>query len=86
MALPDFVGYKSMDKKNNSLRATAEEQLHQTLATHSAEKLLQLAEQYHCQVLADWATTLKTQAELFDLANLPKTLSFDSLISELTNL
>jgi len=46
-----------------------------------AEELLELAYQYDCTVLINWATDLKTQAELFDIANLAKTLkSFDSLL------
>jgi len=46
-----------------------------------AEELLELAHQYDCSVLTNWATTLKTQAELFDIDNLAKTLkSFDSLL------
>jgi len=40
-----------------------------------AEELLELAHHYDCTVLENWATTLKTQAELFDIVNLSKTLS-----------
>jgi len=46
-----------------------------------AEELLKLAHRYDCMVLTNWATDLKTQAELFDIANLSKTLSsFDNLL------
>jgi len=46
-----------------------------------AEELLKLAHRYDCTVLTNWATDLKTQAELFDIANLSKTLSsFDNLL------
>jgi len=46
-----------------------------------AEELLKLAHQYDCTVLINWATTLKTQAELFDIANLSKTLQgFDMML------
>ncbi len=49
-----------------------------------AEQLRLLAEQYHCDVLFHWANTLKTQAELFDLEKLPKTLcQFDGLLKQL---
>ena len=44
IALPDFMDYKRMDKKNNSLRAAAVKQLQHASTTnsetHSAEKLL----------------------------------------------
>jgi len=39
-----------------------------------AEELLELAHRYNCTVLTNWAMALKTQAELFDIANLSKTL------------
>jgi CheY-like chemotaxis protein len=49
-----------------------------------AEQLLEIAQQYHYSPLYEWANTLKTQSELFDLASLPKTLScFDDLIDNL---
>jgi hypothetical protein len=48
------------------------------------EELLELAEKYHYQPLYEWADRLKSQAELFDLVNLPKTLSdFQSLLTRL---
>jgi PAS domain S-box-containing protein len=52
-----------------------------------AEQLLELAEQYACPALADWATVLKTQASLFDLSNLTQTLTeFDELLKQLSQL
>lgn len=49
-----------------------------------AEQLQQLARQYHCDVLFDWANTLKTQAELFELEKLPKTLAqFDAFLNKI---
>jgi PAS domain S-box-containing protein len=48
----------------------------------TAEELLNIAAQYHCHILADWANTLKSQAELFDLENLPKTLAYFPLLLE----
>jgi PAS domain S-box-containing protein len=49
-----------------------------------AEKLLSLAAQHNCQPLAVWADHLKNQAELFDLEQLPKTLTdFDNLLEQL---
>jgi nitrogen fixation negative regulator NifL len=49
-----------------------------------ADELLEIAEQYHCQLLENWATTLRKEAELFDLENLPKTLSgFNVVIANL---
>jgi hypothetical protein len=49
-----------------------------------AEQLLEIAQEYHYSPLYEWANTLKTQSELFDLASLPKTLScFDDLIDNL---
>jgi nitrogen fixation negative regulator NifL len=50
-----------------------------------ADELLDIAERHHYQPLTDWANSLKNQAELFDLDNLPKTLlSFQSLIKQLS--
>jgi len=52
-----------------------------------AEQLLQIAQQHHCDVLSNWASTLKSQAELFELTNLPKTLNqFEQLIGQLKEL
>jgi two-component system sensor histidine kinase EvgS len=49
-----------------------------------ADELILLGKQYHCKSLYEWASTLKSQAELFDLINLPKTLSgFNELITQL---
>jgi hypothetical protein len=49
-----------------------------------AQQLIEIAEQYHCNLLHDWAETLKKQAELFDLGNLPETLSnFERLLKQL---
>jgi CheY-like chemotaxis protein len=49
-----------------------------------AEQLINLAEQYSCHLLHDWAETLKKQAELFDLSNLPETLThFEQLLTQL---
>ena len=49
-----------------------------------AEQLLQIAEQYHCRLLADWADSLKNQAKLFDIINITKTLTaFEKLIAQL---
>jgi CheY-like chemotaxis protein len=49
-----------------------------------AEQLLKLAAQYQQQALTDWANTLQLQAQLFDIANLAKTLArFDSLLEQL---
>jgi CheY-like chemotaxis protein len=51
-----------------------------------AQQLIQIAQQYHCKPLYEWANELKTQAELFDLAGLSKTLTgFDSLLKKLRN-
>ena len=51
-----------------------------------SEELEKIAAAYHCQLLAEWADALKIQAELFDLATLPKTLmQFESLIQQLHN-
>ncbi len=48
-----------------------------------AEKLLDLAKQYHYVPLFDWATQLKRQAELFDLSALSKTLAgFTGLVEK----
>ena len=50
----------------------------------TAEQLLTVAEQTQCSLLAAWASTLKNQAELFDITNLSKTLSgFEKLLNEL---
>ncbi len=49
-----------------------------------ADELIQLAQQYHCDALANWANLFKNQAELFDVENLSKTLSrFDDVIGQL---
>lgn len=49
-----------------------------------AEELLKIAEQYRCSVLSNWANTLKSQAELFELTLLAKTLSgFETLLRQL---
>jgi PAS domain S-box-containing protein len=49
-----------------------------------ADELLETSVQYPCQPLTDWANTLKNQAILFDLENLPKTLNgFTTLIQQL---
>ncbi len=49
-----------------------------------SEQLLKIAAHYHCSALAEWANTLKNQAELFDLERLPKTLnSFADLIKKM---
>jgi signal transduction histidine kinase/CheY-like chemotaxis protein len=46
----------------------------------TAEQLIQIAEKYHCLSLKEWANTLKSQADLFDIVNLSQTLScFDKL-------
>ncbi len=51
-----------------------------------ADELLQIAGQYHCPDLTDWATKLKNQAELFDLEKLPKTLkNFAVLLKQLAD-
>jgi hypothetical protein len=48
-----------------------------------AEKLLELAEKNHCSLLAEWANTLKSQATLFDITNLTKTLTrFEELLKQ----
>ena len=50
----------------------------------TAEQLLTVAKQTQCSLLAAWASTLKNQAELFDITNLSKTLSgFEKLLNEL---
>ncbi len=50
----------------------------------TAEQLLTVAKQTHCSLLAAWASTLKNQAELFDITNLSRTLSgFEKLLNEL---
>jgi hypothetical protein len=49
-----------------------------------AEQLLQIAEHYHCSLVADWANTLKSQAQLFDITNLARTLKgFEVLLGRL---
>lgn len=49
-----------------------------------AEQLIQIAHHYQCKLLLDWATRLKSQAELFDLEQLPKTLThFTILLTQL---
>jgi hypothetical protein len=49
-----------------------------------AEQLLQIAQQHHCSLLMDWATTLKNQAQLFDITNLARTLiRFEELLKQL---
>jgi PAS domain S-box-containing protein len=49
-----------------------------------AEQLLQIAEQYQCRLLVDWATTLKNQAQLFDITHLARTLiRFEELLKQL---
>ena len=50
----------------------------------TAEQLLTVAKQTQCSLLAAWASTLKNQAELFDITNLSKTLSgFEKLLNKL---
>jgi signal transduction histidine kinase/DNA-binding response OmpR family regulator len=50
-----------------------------------AKKLVHIAEEYHYEPLLAWAETLKNQAELFDLANLPRILmDFDDLLKQLS--
>jgi signal transduction histidine kinase/DNA-binding response OmpR family regulator len=52
-----------------------------------AKQLSQLAEKYCCYELYNWADTLKTQAELFDLEGLLKTLAgFEKLVMQIQNL
>jgi PAS domain S-box-containing protein len=52
-----------------------------------AKRLMSVAQDYQCNALYEWAATLKNQAELFDLTNLPKTLAdFDNLITHLIQL
>lgn len=49
-----------------------------------AEELQELATQYHCNLLLDWANTLRKQAQLFDIPNLVQTLKkFDALLAQL---
>jgi hypothetical protein len=49
-----------------------------------AQELIEIAEQFHCRLLHDWAQSLGSQAELFDLSNLTKTLNnFDLLLKQL---
>ncbi len=51
-----------------------------------AKELVQLADQYHCLSLKEWAKTLGTQADLFDISNLNKTLSyFDTLYESIAS-
>jgi len=51
-----------------------------------AEQLLVLAEKTHCSLLAEWANTLKSQATLFDITNLTKTLTrFEELLKQLSS-
>ena len=51
-----------------------------SLLVEMAEQLEEIADKYHCSSLKNWTNTLKTQADLFDIANLSQTLNgFDSL-------
>ncbi len=51
------------------------------------EKLEEIADKYHCSPLKDWTNTLKTQADLFDIANLSQTLNgFDMLCERIASL
>jgi two-component system sensor histidine kinase EvgS len=58
-----------------------------SLLVEMAERLDEIAERYHCTLLNEWANTLKTQADLFDIANLSKTLKgFDTLCKRIASL
>lgn len=49
-----------------------------------AKQLLEIAEQYHCYRLTVWANDLKTQAKLFDIKSLARTLKgFELLLTQL---
>ena len=78
MVLPDFVGYKCMDKKKNSLRAAAVKQLYQApitnSATHSAEKLLHELQVHQIELemqnenlRQSYEALAESQQEYFDL-------------------
>ncbi len=58
-----------------------------SLLVEMAERLDEIAERYHCTLLNEWTNTLKTQADLFDIANLSKTLKgFDTLCKRIASL
>jgi signal transduction histidine kinase/CheY-like chemotaxis protein len=49
-----------------------------------AKQLLEIAQQYYCKPLYEWASLLKSQTELFDLEKIPKTLNkFQILLNDL---
>ncbi len=57
------------------------------LLMRTAEKLVQIAETHNCPLLSEWADTVKTQADLFDMKNLSQTLSgFDALCERIASL
>ena len=61
--------------------------LHMSLLVEMAEELDEIADKYHCTLLNEWTNTLKTQADLFDIANLSKTLKgFDTLCKRIASL
>ena len=58
-----------------------------SLLVEMAERLDEIADRYHCTLLNEWTNTLKTQADLFDIANLNKTLKgFDTLCKRIASL
>jgi CheY-like chemotaxis protein len=58
-----------------------------SLLVKIAEQLDEIANRYHCTLLNEWTNTLKTQADLFDIANLSKTLKgFDALCQRIASL
>jgi signal transduction histidine kinase/CheY-like chemotaxis protein len=58
-----------------------------SLLIEMAEQLDEIAGRYHCSLLNEWINTLKTQADLFDVTNLSKTLKgFDTLCGQIVSL
>lgn len=83
-SLPELMALLSSDYQQLIARLHDSGVLEIDLLIDVSEQLLKIAEHYHCTLLREWADTLKTQAELFELEKLPKTLSsFDDLIKRM---
>ncbi len=58
-----------------------------TSLIETADQFIQIADNYNCPLLSEWANRLKKQADLFDITNLSKTLSrFDALCERIGDL
>lgn len=84
--LPELIDLLSSSYQTTITRLNNSNALHINAIANIAEELMQIAQTYCCIALYDWASTLKKQADLFDLNNLPKTLgSFQALLTQLQN-